>query len=250
MFERTHITLTFSADLDSIPGTMHQAAEDWVQLAKSYLLTNSHYKTAVTVHTIDTIPNRFVEGKGWTPTREPAALFGYLQMEAALIVWETLNDWTLSDSALSRPEWIELREGVGSMEMRHQSIALGKWCLAIYDILTKHDRDFFDGVAYDFEVIPMMLNHAERDGVPVIYEDGLPDPANVALLIAHERLRNDFIWQCRCEANRQWSYDRLVEDHPERVDQAFELGEEPSAFVKWLGEKYDLIGLKEWTHGA
>ncbi len=136
------------------------------------------------------------------------------------------------------------------MEMRHQSIALGKWCLAIYDILTKHDRDFFEATAYDFEVIPMMMNHAEKDGAPVIYEDGLPDPAKVALLVAHEHLRAEYHRDCRHEAHRQWGYADLVHDHPERVDQAFELGETPADFVKWLGEKYDLTPAKEWAHGA
>jgi hypothetical protein len=31
-----------------------------------------------------------------------------------------------------------------------------------------------------------------------------------------------------------------------RMRQAFELGEEPAEFVKWLGEKYDLIPASEW----
>jgi hypothetical protein len=51
---------------------------------------------------------------------------------------------------------------------------------------------------------------------------------------------------CRIEANKQWCYAGLVDDHPERLLQAHELGESPASFIKWLGEKYDLIRAEDW----
>jgi hypothetical protein len=180
-------------------------------------------------------------------------LYSHLEMEAALCVWECLNDWTLlahgdvhaaainDDDDNIKTDWIALREGVGSVEMRHQSIVLGQWCLKIYDICTKHDPDFFDGLAYDWEVIPMMLNFArDAAGKPVIYAEGLPPVDRIAPLVAYEVLFDEFTRQCGGEANRQWAYRELVLDHADRVAQAFEIGEEPAEFIKWLGEKYDL----------
>jgi hypothetical protein len=179
--------------------------------------------------------------------------FTYLEVEAALCVWECLNDWTLlahgdvhaaainDEDDNIKTDWIALRENVGSAEMRHQSIPLGQWCLKVYDICTKHDPDFFDGVAYDWEVIPLILEFAEDgDGKPTMEEGELPPAEQTALLVAHRHLRGEYLADCGREANKQWGYSELVTDHHERVDQAFELGETPAEFVKWLGEKYDL----------
>jgi hypothetical protein len=52
--------------------------------------------------------------------------------------------------------------------------------------------------------------------------------------------------RCRIEANRQWAYAGLVEDHADRVVQAWELKETPADFIRWLGEKYDLIPAELW----
>lgn len=179
--------------------------------------------------------------------------YTHLEMEAALCVWECINDWTLPDhiSKMGRPEWINLRNGVGSVEMRHQSIVLGKWCLQIWDILTEHDKNFFDYSSYDWEVVPMMLDYAEdADGNPVIYEAHFPSPDRVAQLIAHRHLFDWFRRDCCDQASKQWSYRGLPDDHPERTYQAFTLGEEPAEFIKWLGEKYNLITSEEWNYGV
>jgi len=53
MKDRVHITLSFSADLDMIPGWGHQP-EDWVQLVTRDLNRNSHYNTEIEVHTVET----------------------------------------------------------------------------------------------------------------------------------------------------------------------------------------------------
>jgi hypothetical protein len=170
--------------------------------------------------------------------------FTYLQLEAALCVWECIGEWTLNADVtqMSRPEWIEMRENLGSAEMRHQSAVVGRWCLLIYDELTKQDRDFFDALAYDFEVIPMMLDYAYgSDGKPTMYAGALPDPLKVAQLVARRVLFKHFIWDCEQAAEKIWCYRDFVSDHNEKFEQAFEDGEDPAAFVKVLGEDYDLI---------
>ncbi len=131
--------------------------------------------------------------------------------------------------------------------MRHQSIALGRWCLKIYDTLVKHNEHFFGGVAYDWEVIPMCLDYAEDEkGLPVIYEDGLPDHGKIAQVIAHRHLFNEYRRSCVQEAQRQWGYADLIKDDEDRTYQAFTLGEEPKEFVEWLGNKRDLIDPGPW----
>jgi hypothetical protein len=169
--------------------------------------------------------------------------YTHLEMEAALCVWECLIDWTINeDDTLIRKDWSDLREAVGSVEMRHQSIVLGKWCLEIYDILTKHDKDFFDSMAYDWEVIPKMLGYAcDAEGKPVIYEEGLPSPHRVAQMVAQDVIFLHFVWDCERQAEKQWCYRDLISDHDDKVEIAFAAGDEPAAFVKALGEDYDLI---------
>ena len=56
----------------------------------------------------------------------------------------------------------------------------------------------------------------------------------------------DYTYLCRREANKQWCYADLVSDHPERVEQAWGLGEQPADFIRWLGEKYDLTPADRW----
>jgi hypothetical protein len=58
-----------------------------------------------------------------------------------------------------------------------------------------------------------------------------------------------FVAACRWQANKQWCYGGLVDDHPERVEQAYQLKENPKAFIRWLGEKYDLIDYQVWKRG-
>ena len=56
----------------------------------------------------------------------------------------------------------------------------------------------------------------------------------------------EFRRRCRIEANKQWCYAELVNDHPERAEQAWQLKETPADFIRWLGEKYDLTPADRW----
>lgn len=191
-----------------------------------------------------------------------------VQVEAALCVWEQLMEWTnKSDAEVDElrkdpeknaliVEWNDMRSETGSAEMRSQSILLGLWCLEIYDILTKDDPDFFDWWSYDWEVIPAMLKHAVcKDGKASMYRGDyvymggpLIDAHSAAQLVAQEFIWRKFEEACQSQAKSQWAYKELVtDDGGERMRQAFEMGEEPAAFVKWLGEKYDLMPVSEWA---
>jgi len=55
-----------------------------------------------------------------------------------------------------------------------------------------------------------------------------------------------YLVKCRTEAERQWCYADLPEDHIERTRQAFELNQSAEEFITWLGEKYDLIPKNSW----
>ena len=89
-------------------------------------------------------------------------VFTHLEMEAALCVWEQLLEWTGSNSPWWREDWAKLRDQIGTVELRHSSYVLGRWCLEVYDKAKQiGGEDVFDGHAYDWEVIPAILLHVE-----------------------------------------------------------------------------------------
>jgi hypothetical protein len=194
-----------------------------------------------------------------------------VQVEAALCVWEQLNEWTLGTEeecknleaaakedpnghAAFRLAWIKMREDCGSAEMRSQSIVLGLWCLEMYDFLTKDDPDFFDWWSYDWEVIPEMLKHAVcKDGNVSMYRGdyiysggGLVDPISVAGLVAREFCWRKYEEDCVREAKEQWKFGDLVHENPEDFIRGFESGDDPKALVKQIGEDLDLIDFGPW----
>jgi hypothetical protein len=54
MQKRVIINLTFSADLDMVPGWGH-TADDWVALVKRELERNGHYNPDCLVHTVHVV---------------------------------------------------------------------------------------------------------------------------------------------------------------------------------------------------
>ena len=166
--------------------------------------------------------------------------YTYLEVEAALCVWEWINDVTSEPRAIK--EWVQIHEDLGSAELRHQSIILGQWCLKIYDILD--GGTFFEMISYDWEVIPLIMSYAMTDDhnlpQPAIYEAELPDPFRTAQSVAHEHLYDEFFAECGRWAAKLWAYSELVQDHEDRMEYAFASGGDPKEFILWLGEKYDL----------
>lgn len=79
--------------------------------------------------------------------------FTTLEMEAALCVWEWINEITVIP-AVPDPEWMGYRENIGSVELRHESMKIGRWCLAVYEHLPEW---YCASGAYDWEIIPAIF---------------------------------------------------------------------------------------------
>ncbi|UYZ08579.1 hypothetical protein CFBP5507_06140 [Agrobacterium salinitolerans] len=74
--------------------------------------------------------------------------FTFLEMEAALCVWE----WMLDAGAKTVERW---RDTIGTKEARHSSYSIGRYCLKIFDLGKEIGGPLaWDGGAYDWEVIP------------------------------------------------------------------------------------------------
>jgi hypothetical protein len=198
--------------------------------------------------------------------------FTSLDVEAALCIWECLNEWTLDSDeemvklqeaakdnphshAAIRLEWIAVRGVTGSAEMRSQCMVLAKWALEVYGLLTKDDEDFFSWWSYDWEVIPLIMKYAvSKDGKASMYRGdyiytggSLIDAHTAAQFVAQEILWWRFQSDCKSQARKQWAYEELVtDDGGDRMRQSFETGEEPRDFVKWLGDKFDLTPKGTW----
>ncbi|WP_306049231.1 hypothetical protein [Oceaniradius stylonematis] len=167
--------------------------------------------------------------------------FTYLEVEAALCVWEWINDVTINDPNREIEDWIELRDAVGSMELRHQSIELGQWCLAVFDLCTAADPKFLDGCySYDWDIIPAIMAYARNEDGPVIYAQALPEAAAIAPKVMRDLAFRRWLGDARQAAQKLWAYADLIDDHSEKAEVAFDRGEDPQAFADWLGEKYDL----------
>lgn len=88
------------------------------------------------------------------PRASAADSYTSLEIEAALCVWEHLNDITVCADKPD-PAWMAYREGVGSVELRQESIAIGRWALEVYDLLPAWYRECG---AYDWEIIPAIVD--------------------------------------------------------------------------------------------
>lgn len=160
--------------------------------------------------------------------------YTHLEVEAALCVWEYLNDVTLLDPSRQDPQWVALRESVGSVELRHASIEIGIWALKVYDLCTERDPSFFDGLAYDWEVVPAIVDRCrDEDGLPLIHS--LPSVEATAMHVARWALFEDYVSHVRVAVGKtEIGYVRFVPDHMGEIEQAFADGVEPEAFVARL----------------
>lgn len=61
---RAVINLTFSSDMDMVPGWGHQI-EDWVNFVRYALMQQSHYRPSLEIHSAEANPMRFDHEKGW-----------------------------------------------------------------------------------------------------------------------------------------------------------------------------------------
>lgn len=160
--------------------------------------------------------------------------FTLSEVEAALCVWETILKW-VCDEQCKRPEWEGANDGYGAYELRMQSMVLGRWCLAVIDICEKRDPQLFDGMAWDWEVIPLVLGYAmTADGQAAIYAQELRDYRDIAELVYDRVKRDEFIGKAKAHAALMGLSADLIDDHPSEVDNAIGEGQAPKDFVTKL----------------
>ncbi|RBO90477.1 hypothetical protein [Pseudochrobactrum asaccharolyticum] len=167
-------------------------------------------------------------------------LYSYDEINAALCVWECINEWTL-DPDEKIDKWVELRDGVGTLELRHQSIELAQWLLKVHSLCIKDDPDIFDQMSFDWEVVPHILKFAvDADGYPVIYEKDLPNVGNTAGSVKAGILKDNWYAIAYKAGGTCWGHEDLINEHADKTLAAFEQGADPVEFVKDLGHHYGL----------
>lgn len=189
-----------------------------------------------------------------TKFRETAS-YTQIQMEAALCAWEWMCENREHD--LLKPFF----ESLGSSAMRMVSVQAGNIAAQVHDHMDEQGYEFAD--AYDWEFVPGVLLrldwteltednqysgkpyqpdlHAIFVAMVAADKSGQTNPAHRSFQKRDKAPEEDWITRARAEAEKQWGYGDLVSDHPERVTSAMEEDEDIPTFIKWLGEKYDLI---------
>lgn len=130
--------------------------------------------------------------------------YTHLQVEAALCVWEYLNDVTLLDSSRQDPQWVALRKR---------------------------------RVVLRAQVIPAIVDRcrARLDGLPTIRSWEFPSVEATASLIARWALYEDYERHVQHAVSKtEIGYIAFVPEHREEIEQAFADGVEPEAFVARL----------------
>jgi hypothetical protein len=109
-------------------------------------------------------------------SNEANAEYSHLQVEAALCIWEKFLDDYNGLGVEEAPPFAEYWREHGTVHMRHLSIALAGYCLAVHDALAD---DVVDGRPYDWEIIPAILDTIDWNIGPDIR---LP-PAEAAVIV-------------------------------------------------------------------
>lgn len=184
--------------------------------------------------------HQWISNPRQTPAESHPGRFTYLEIEAALCIWECLNDWTASNTT-HKEKWKELRDNIGTVELRYQTIELAQWLIDVYNYCIECNKDIFDDMPYDWDVVPLILDHAQdEDGYPVIYKDMLPNPKDTSKKIISELNQNKWINEAINFAEKLFSYKGLITEEIEMAKKAFLQGEKPIEYVKRIGKKHDL----------
>ncbi|XHE14388.1 hypothetical protein PCC82_06540 [Agrobacterium deltaense] len=143
-----------------------ERAGKWGGLANRTLKINSQYRVEL-YHANHALKEMEKRGN-----------FSFLEMEAALCVWE----WMLDVGAKNVERW---REAIGTAEARQTCFAIGRYCLEIYDLGKKMDGpNAWDGLSFDWDVIPAICETIlfADDGGHHFHEDN----AEVAQFALHK----------------------------------------------------------------
>jgi hypothetical protein len=116
-------------------------------------------------------------------SNEANAEYSHLQVEAALCIWESLmRDYDATPFG-AETEFATYWREHGTVHMRHLSIALADYCLAVYDALP---GDVRDGCPYDWEIIPAILATIDWNIGP----DLLPPPREAVAIATRALAQN------------------------------------------------------------
>ena len=177
--------------------------------------------------------------------------FTYLEVEAALCIWEWINDVTLGDERYIIQDWKDLRDSVGSLEMRHASaITYAPWLLKVYDICTADKRDPFSCMSYDWEVVPLIMSRCLYEGLPALAADCLPEPADVARSLVAALDKQAWMRDVRRACKHLWEYEGLADDAATLFDSYFDAGDSPLVAAEQAGLDFDLSTLDPMTAQA
>ena len=177
--------------------------------------------------------------------------FTYLEVEAALCIWEWINDVTLGDERYIIKDWKDLRDSVGSLEMRHTSaITYAPWLLKVYDICTADKRDPFFCMSYDWEVVPLIMQQCLKDGEPALAAEDLPEPVSVARAVVERLNKRAWLQDVRRACKHLWEYEGLADDAAPLFDAYFDAGDSPLVAAEQAGNDHDLSTLDPITAKA
>lgn len=200
----------------------------------------------------------------------------YLVIETAMAAYMVLEDSrlafgdTLPDdhpfkaAELSITDWCN---NFGAATMRDQAWQISPVIESAWSNMSEAERD--GDICWDFEFVPQFLLYCVKfnpkseylkpvatghEALIKAYREARAKAAEFKGGPASSHQRDIYIRECKAEARKQWAYEDLVtDDCPSRTNyaggrmqQAFEMGEKPAEFVKWLGEKYDLTPASEW----
>lgn len=174
--------------------------------------------------------------------------FTTLEVEGALCAWEHMCE------SRDAPPFRQLFDDMGSAAMRSCAIQAGVIACHVYSHMEKRHFEFVD--PYDWEFVPSVLSRLDwkqfLEDNQYHREPYLPDlDALLASMMAAapERYENVWLRNAVKAAEQKWAYAGLLDDHPDLVEQAMRDGEDPTEFVKSLGEYYDLIPVEVFSYG-
>ncbi|TPL66570.1 hypothetical protein [Mesorhizobium sp. B2-4-1] len=169
---------------------------------------------------------------------EISEAYSHLEMEAALCVWEWLNEITVVPKrGKADKAWLEYREGVGSAELRHESITIGKFVLQVYELLPEWYRS---SGAYDWEIVPAIVStlkprETSRDPIMAKRE-----------ILSDKSAKEEFFRSCDWLMKR--SYGITVEDSGQEKEEFlttwYSFDDDPETVVDRYAEKYDLTRIR------
>ncbi|RUU76130.1 hypothetical protein [Mesorhizobium sp. M7A.F.Ca.MR.362.00.0.0] len=166
---------------------------------------------------------------------EVPLVYSHLEMEAALCVWEWLNEITVVPKRRDKadPVWLKYREDVGSVELRHYSIDIGLWVLKVYDLLPEWFRAIG---SYDWEIVPSIVGE-------VIPGEAFKEPMQAKHAIvnsdwAKAEYHRQFDWTLKTYYGLDLEGAGLSKD--ELLEQWFNPDLDPDYQVRRYAEKYAL----------